>query len=91
MRSRFAAFALGAADYLLASWHPETRPARMDLDESVVWRRLQIVETVAGAEEDQDGVVEFRAAFRRDGQHDVLHERSRFTRVDGRWVYLDGS
>jgi len=91
MRSRFAAFALGDADYLLASWHPETRPARMDLDESVVWRRLQIVETVAGAEEDQDGVVEFRAAFRRDGQHDVLHERSRFTRVDGRWVYLDGS
>ncbi len=91
MRSRFAAFALGDADYLLASWHPETRPARMDLDESVVWRRLQIVDTVAGAEEDQDGVVEFRAAFRRDGQHDVLHERSRFTRVDGRWVYLDGS
>lgn len=91
MRSRFAAFALGDADYLLASWHPETRPARIDLDESVVWRRLQIVDTVAGAEEDQDGVVEFRAAFRRDGQHDVLHERSRFTRVDGRWVYLDGS
>jgi len=91
MRSRFAAFALGDADYLLASWHPETRPARMDLDESVVWRRLQIVDTVAGAEEDQDGVGEFRAAFRRDGQHDVLHERSRFTRVDGRWVYLDGS
>jgi len=91
MRSRFTAFVIGDAAYLMACWHPDTRPARMDLDESVVWRRLQIVDTVAGTETDDDGVVEFRCAYTRDGRHHVLHERSRFTRVDGRWVYLDGS
>jgi len=63
----------------------------MDLDDTVIWRRLQIVDVVAGGEDDDDGVVEFRGAFRRAGQHDVLHERSRFTRLNGRWVYLDGS
>ena len=91
MRSRFSAYALGDADYLMTSWHPQTRPASIELDDAVTWRRLQIVDVVAGGEDDDDGVVEFRAAFRRAGQHDVLHERSRFTRLNGRWVYLDGS
>ena len=36
------------------------------------------------------GEVEFRAHFRRDGEPDVLHERSRFVREGGRWFYLDG-
>jgi len=83
MRSRFSAFALGDADYLLRSWHPETRPATVDLDDGVTWRRLQIVD--AG-----ESTVEFRATYLRDGEHNVLHERSRFERVAGRWVYVDG-
>lgn len=90
MRSRYSAFALGRASYLLASWHPLTRPARVDLDLDVTWRRLQVVDIVAGGTEDAAGVVEFRASFRgRDGAG-LLHERSRFSRVEGRWVYLDG-
>lgn len=90
MRSRFEAFARGDVAHLLASWHPSTRPAQLDLDDDVQWRRLQIVDTVAGGPDDTEGVVEFRASYRtRDGAG-VLHERSRFTRVDGRWVYVDG-
>jgi SEC-C motif domain protein len=35
--------------------------------------------------------VEFIARFRRGGASAArLHERSRFERVDGRWIYLDG-
>lgn len=90
MRSRFAAFALGLDAYVLASWHPDTRPASAGLDPALVWRRLQIVDTVAGQEADDEGVVEFRASFRHPAGTGLLHERSRFTRVDGRWVYLDG-
>src|SRR5690606_6815057 len=52
MRSRFAAFALGLDAYVLASWHPDTRPASAGLDPALVWRRLQIVDTVAGQEAD---------------------------------------
>ena len=29
MRSRFTAFAVGLPDYLLATWHPSTRPASL--------------------------------------------------------------
>jgi len=90
MRSRFSAFALGLPEYLLASWHPSTRPASFELEPDAVWRRLQIVDTVAGGPGDAEGVVEFRASYRGPDGAGLLHERSRFVRVDGRWVYLDG-
>ena len=91
MRSRFTAFALGLDGYLLSTWHPSTRPATIDLDDGTSWRRLQIVDTAAGGPDDDTGIVEFRASFRdSDGTAGVLHERSRFERLDGRWVYLDG-
>jgi SEC-C motif-containing protein len=90
MRSRFSAFALGVGPYLLASWHPSTRPPVLDLDPEVTWRRLQIVDVVAGSEADTEGVVEFRASFRGADGAGLLHERSRFTKADGRWVYVDG-
>jgi SEC-C motif-containing protein len=90
MRSRFSAFALGLAPYLLASWHPLTRPVSLDLDLDLTWRRLQIVDIVAGGTEDAAGVVEFRASFRGPDGAGLLHERSRFAKADGRWVYVDG-
>lgn len=91
MRSRFSAFALGRVDYLMHSWHPDTRPVRLDLDDEIIWRRLQIVDTEAGTADDDTGIVEFRAAYLRDGTRHILHERSRFRRIrDGSWRYLDG-
>ena len=90
MRSRFSAFARGLAPYLRASWHPSTRPASLELDDRTVWRRLQIVDTVAGGPEDADGIVEFRASFRAPDGAGVLHERSRFARDAGVWRYVDG-
>lgn len=90
MRSRFSAFALGLAPYLVESWHSTTRPADVVLDGGTVWRRLQIVDTVAGGPADESGVVEFRASYRDADGPGLLHERSRFTREDGWWRYLDG-
>jgi len=91
MRSRYSAFARGLAPYLLRTWHPATRPDRLDLDAGTTWRALQIVDTVDGGPNDDTGVVEFRAVARSaDGERHVQHERSTFTRVDGRWLYVDG-
>ena len=90
MRSRFSAFALGLAPYLLTSWHPSTRPASLEPELDTSWRRLQIVDVAAGGPDDAEGVVEFRASYRSPEGSGLLHERSRFTRFEGRWVYLDG-
>lgn len=90
MRSRYSAFAVGDAAYLLSSWHPANRPSGVTIDDAVVWRRLQIVDTEAGGRDDAHGVVEFRAQYVTDGRRHILHERSRFARVDGAWVYVDG-
>jgi SEC-C motif-containing protein len=88
MRSRYAAFALGDAAYLLRSWHPATRPAAVELDPGQVWTRLRILATRRGGPDDSDGEVEFRAHFRVAGEPGTLSEQSRFSRVEGRWVYV---
>lgn len=90
MRSRFSAFRLGDVDHLLRSWHPDTRPDALDLDQEQQWRALQIVTTRAGSPVDETGVVEFRASYRTPAGAGLLHEVSRFRRHDGRWLYLDG-
>lgn len=85
MRSRYSAFAVGDVAYLRASWHPTTRPARLDLDPSLRWLGLEVL-FAQGGMFDTDGVVEFRARHDRG----VLHERSRFVHESGCWLYLDG-
>lgn len=90
MRSRFSAFAVRNADYLLATWHPSTRPTSLDLDESVDWTQLDIVDVAAGSAGDETGVVEF-VAFYRDagsGAFGQQRERSTFVREDGQWFYV---
>ncbi|WP_116365513.1 YchJ family protein [Parahaliea mediterranea] len=90
MRSRYSAFALGKADYLLATWHPATRPSRVRLDAGHRWIGLRIVATQAGGEADDSGTVEFVARFKEGGRGHRLQELSRFEKIDGRWYYRDG-
>jgi len=92
MRSRFEAFRDGDAAWLLASWHPSTRPRSVDLSSNPTWRGLQIVDTVAGGPDDDTGVVEFRATYLLPaGGVGIHHERSRFIRESGRWYYLSAA
>lgn len=86
MRSRYAAYVLGDAPYLARTWHPRTRPEPLEVVADAGWLRLEVLDTVAGGPDDQTGEVEF-VARHVDGP---LHERSRFVRRAGRWVYLDG-
>ncbi len=87
MRSRYAAFALDNADYVLSSWHPDTRPAEIEPDAQLRWLRLEVLDTVGGGLFDAEGQVEFKAHFRDHGTAGEMQERSRFVRHDGRWVY----
>lgn len=91
MRSRFEAFKATDADWLLSTWHPSTRPESLDLTDNPRWRGLRIVAKVAGGVDDDEGVVEFQATYLLDGGGvGILHERSRFVREQGRWLYVDG-
>lgn len=92
MRSRYTAYVLRRDDYLLASWHPSTRPDRLELDAAgaVSWRGLKLLRVERGGADDAEGVVEFVARFKPAGPARRLHEVSRFRRERGRWFYVDG-
>ncbi|MGM1062087.1 YchJ family protein [Saccharothrix sp. Mg75] len=88
MRSRYSAFAVRDEDYLLATWHPTTRPDSLDLDPDQRWSRLEVLARTGGTLFQTTGTVEFRAHYRLRGTRDVLHENSRFVREDGTWLYV---
>lgn len=91
MRSRYTAYVLEDADYLLATWDPAHRPPRLGFrGDRTEWLGLRIVSTEAGGEGDDTGVVEFVARFRQGGGEHELHERSRFRRSADGWLYIDG-
>ena len=91
MRSRYTAFALGRSDYLLATWHPDTRPADLTPDTPPLrWLGLVIHAHHAGQATDTTGTVQFTARYKAGGRAGRLTETSRFVRLAGRWVYLEG-
>ncbi len=90
MRSRYTAFAIGDVDHLRRSWHPRTRPKRLELDPDQRWLFLEIQRTERGGPFDDTGTVEFTAHYRDGAGRGALHEVSRFTRDSGGWVYVDG-
>lgn len=90
MRSRYAAYVLGLEPYLLATWHPSTRPAELKLDEDPPQRWLGLSIKRHEVQDENNAIVEFVARYKVGGRAYRLHENSRFVREDGRWFYVDG-
>ena len=88
MRSRYSAFSVGDVAYLLRSWHPTTRPPRVELDDGLRWVRLEVLETTGGSPFHTEGTVRFRAHYLNQGIEGHLDEHSRFVRHEGAWSYL---
>ncbi len=89
MRSRYSAFVLARASYLLATWHTSRRPSDISFDPGVKWLGLEVRQhhllDTTHAE------VEFVARQKSAGSPALrLHERSHFVREVGRWYYVDG-
>jgi SEC-C motif domain protein len=91
MRSRFTAYALDNADYILATWDATSRPEKQQVsDENLGWQKLEIIDTKKGGIKDNKGIVEFKAFYQNNGEDYMLHEVSRFVKTNGRWFYVDG-
>lgn len=89
MRSRYCAYVRKRTDYLLATWHPSTRPSTLELQgASVTWLGLKVIR----AENDAvSGIVEFVARHKVNGKAYRQHEVSRFINENGRWLYVCGT
>jgi len=89
MRSRYCAFVLERADYLLATWHADFRPASLDFDPGVRWLGLEVrsFRPLDATHAEVAFVARQRDA---GGRAHRLQETSRFVQEAGRWFYLDG-
>lgn len=88
MRSRYAAYAVGDLGYVWRTWHPRTRPESVEPSAGLRWTGLRI--HAAGLTDEAHGWVEFTAAYSTAPGPGTMHERSRFERRAGRWLYVDG-
>lgn len=88
MRSRYTAYTVRDAAYLLATWHASTRPADLQLEAGVRWLGLEVHQhRLVDADH---GEVWFVARYRVAGRGHRLQEHSRFVREAGQWWYVDG-
>lgn len=90
MRSRYSAYVLQLEDYLLQTWHPDTRPDSLDLaqDRQTKWLGLEVLRFESTGE--NTAIVEFVARYKINGKAEQLHEISRFVKMDKKWYYIDG-
>lgn len=93
MRSRYSAYVLGLADYIMATTHPDN-PDYTEQKES--WKEsifnfsqtsrflgLKISDFIDG---EAEAFVTFEAML----DHGILKEKSRFLKVDRKWLYESG-
>lgn len=93
MRSRYSAFALGNSKYIIATTHQNNPDYTTD---SIAWKAsidqfcqqtkfegLKIVEFI-------DGELESFVTFEATLSGSLLIEKSKFLKVDGKWLYVDG-
>jgi SEC-C motif domain protein len=91
MRSRYTAFTLQDEAYLLATWHPSTRPPGLGLAQESPcpqWLGLKVLHYQL--QDATHATVEFVARHKIAGRAYRMHETSRFVLEAGRWFYVDG-
>lgn len=94
MRSRYCAFVMKNADYLIKTWHPccHSQQLRGDLEKGFArtqWQGLTIF-AVDNGRHPAEGFVSFIARFSENNHAGVMIERSRFLKENDQWYYIDG-
>ena len=88
MRSRYSAYVLKLPDYLMSTWHADSRPAQLTAEDlgGIKWLKLEVL-----SHHQSDAMhaeVVFVATYQSGKQKKTqLKEHSQFIHVDGRWLY----
>lgn len=95
MKARYVAYTTGDVNFIISSHDPETREnvskeATEEWSRSARWLGIEILSTIGGSPDDDDGVVEFVASFELEGKKINHHEKSYFKKINGNWFFVDG-
>lgn len=93
--SRYCAFVMQDADYLIKTWHPSCGAAALRAEliagfAHTEWLGLTVFEH-CWQDADNIGFVSFVARFTEGGKTGAIIERSRFLKENGQWYYIDGT
>lgn len=97
MRSRFCAYSLNNAEYIIKTTHQNNQDYSLDINtwkndissfcENTDFVRLEILEVIQGEDE---SYVTFKAILKQDNLDSSFTEKSRFLKVENKWLYVDG-
>ncbi len=97
MRARYSAYAKHEIDFIMKSCIRREGENEIDPEEtrrwseSSQWLGLTIHRTEAGSASDSKGLVEFSAFYSQKGLRDEHRETAQFRKVDGQWLYAEGT
>lgn len=99
LRSRYAAYAIGEASYIMKTTHPDHEEAKKPeaqwkAELALFARHTQFdsldIQEQSYTEGDAQGSITFEAGITQNGQDASFKEKSDFVKQDGAWLYAAG-
>lgn len=100
MKSRFTAFAVQNADYIIFTTHKDNpdftndikswKADILDFSQNTNFEKLEILDFSKEQLTDVESYVTFKATLKQNGKDISFIEKSRFLKEDEKWLYVDG-
>lgn len=100
MKSRFSAFAVQNADYIIFTTHKDNPDFTSDIkswkedilnfSQNTNFEKLEILEFIEDKTDSLESYVTFKATLKQDNKDISFVEKSRFLKENGKWLYVDG-
>lgn len=97
MKSRFSAFAVQNADYIIFSTHKDNPDFTNDIkswekdilnfSQNTIFEKLEIIDFI---DKQEESFVTFKAIMKQNSKDISFVEKSRFLKENDRWLYVDG-
>ena len=93
MKSRYSAYAVGDSKYIIKTTHPdnpdytdERKSWQASIDHFCSTTRFEGLQILDWSDGEEEAFVTFSASL----SGGIMIEKSRFLKVDGKWLYVDG-